>query len=161
MSSTPEEWVPRLASPDDAVEIGRLLHDFNSEFDTPSRGPDFLATRLESLLATPQTFAIVAGTPAVAAALVTLRTNVWFDGPVALLDELYVVPDLRSLGIGSAIIDLLIATSLERGVDLIEINVDEGDVDAQRFYARHGFAATELGSDERALYFFQVMHLDG
>jgi hypothetical protein len=42
----------------------------------------------------------------------------------------------------------------ERSVSLVEINVDEGDVDARRFYERHGFAATEPGSPERALYYY-------
>ena len=42
-------------------------------------------------------------------------------------------------------------------VDLIEINVDEGDVDAQRFYERHGFSSTEPGSTERAFYYSQEL----
>jgi len=82
--------------------------------------------------------AILAGTPAVAVALLTLRTNVWYAGEVALLDELYVDPRWRGQGIGSAIIKSLTTISRDRGVDLIEINVDEGDVEAQRFYERHG-----------------------
>jgi hypothetical protein len=44
-----------------------------------------------------------------------------------------------------------------RGVELIEINVDEGDVDAQRFYERHGFSSTEPGSSERAFYYTQEL----
>jgi len=61
-----------------------------------------------------------------------------------------VEPRLRGQGIGSAILKELTSISRGRGVDLIEINVDEGDVDAQRFYERHGFAVTESGSTERA-----------
>ena len=45
----------------------------------------------------------------------------------------------------------------ERGAELVEINVDEGDVDAQRFYERHGFSPTEPDTGERAFYFFQEL----
>jgi GNAT superfamily N-acetyltransferase len=148
-----DRWPVRLATADDADEVAALLHDFNVEFDTPTPGPEVLARRLRGLLANETTFAILAGTPAVAVALITLRPNVWFAGPVALLDELYVVPALRGEGIGSGVVDLLRSTARARSVDLIEINVDEGDVDAQRFYERHGFAATEPGSTERAFYY--------
>jgi GNAT superfamily N-acetyltransferase len=150
-------WSPRLATADDAEEIGRLLHDFNTEFDTPTPGAGVLAARLRVLLAGDDTLAILAGTPAAGVALVTLRTNVWYDGPVALLDELYVVPTQRGQGIGSAMIRHLMATARARRVRLIEINVDEGDVDAQRFYQRHGFSATDPVTDEGAFYYFQEL----
>jgi GNAT superfamily N-acetyltransferase len=149
----PGEWTPWTAGPGDAEEVARLLHDFNTEFDTLSPGPGVLATRLRVLLAEPATVAILAGRPPVALALVTLRPNVWYDGPVALLDELYVEPALRDRGIGTAVIGELLALAHRRGVDRIEINVDEGDTDAQRFYERHGFSATEPGTDERAFYY--------
>ena len=119
--------------------------------------PSALAARLRTLLASDSTVAILAGKPPVALALVTLRPNVWYAGPVALLDELYVVPELRGQGIGSALIAELLATAPAMGVDLIEINVDEGDTDARRFYERHGFTATEPGSTERAFYYRQEL----
>ena len=150
-------WTPRRATVDDADEVARLLHDFNTEFDTPSPGPGVLADRLRVLLAGEDTLAILAGSPAVAVGLVTFRPNVWYTGPVALLDELYVVPSLRSQGIGSAIIGLLLAVAEERRVGLIEINVDEGDVDAQRFYERHDFTTTEPNSNERAFYYWRAL----
>src|SRR3954468_19701745 len=95
---------PRVATVDDAGEVARLLHDFNVEFSTPSPGAVILAERLRRLLGQDDTFAILAGSRSVAVALVTLRPNVWYGGPVALLDELYVVPELRGQRIGSAII---------------------------------------------------------
>jgi GNAT superfamily N-acetyltransferase len=143
----------RLATPDDAVEVARLLHDFNTEFDTPSPGVDALAERLAELLGGPSTVAILAGRPNLGVALVTLRPNVWYPGPVALLDELYVVPDHRGRGIGSEILSHLMTVAAERSVDLIEINVDEADVDAQRFYERHGFSGLEPDTGERAYYY--------
>jgi GNAT superfamily N-acetyltransferase len=150
-------WPTRLATTEDAEEAARLLHDFNTEFDTPSPGVAFLAERLRVLLAGDDTAAILAGSPAVAIALITFRTNVWYEGRVALLDELYVVPELRGQGIGSMIIAAMLSMARAGGVDLIEINVDEGDIDAQRFYERHGFATTEPGSTERAFYYSQEL----
>src|SRR5690606_2538623 len=75
-----DEREPREATAADAAEVARLLHDFNNEFDTPSPGADVLAARLQVLLAGDETFAILAGRPAVAVALVTLRPNVWYAG---------------------------------------------------------------------------------
>jgi GNAT superfamily N-acetyltransferase len=152
-----DQWILRLATVDDARAVARLLLDFNVEYGVVSPGVDVLTSRLRALLADPGTFAILAGTPAVAVALVTLRSNVWYEGHVALLDELYVVPHLRGHGIGTAIIDHLMSVSRSRGVDLIEINVDEGDVDAQRFYERHGFTATEPDTTERAFYYHKEL----
>jgi GNAT superfamily N-acetyltransferase len=152
---------PRLAGPDDAAEVAALLDAFNREFDTPTPGRDVLAARLRHLLATPDTFALLAGDPAVGVALVTLRTNVWYDGTVALLDELYVAPELRGQGIGSGILGLLATEAARRGVSLVEINVDESDVDAQRFYERHGYAGVEEATGERAFYYSQELPLAG
>lgn len=147
-----------MATVEDAGEVARLLHDFNEEFDTPSPGVDVLAGRLRVLLAGDCTMAVLAGAPPVAVALVTLRPNVWYAGPVALLDELYVVPDRRGRGIGSAVVDLVMSAVRERGAELVEINVDEGDVDAQRFYEGHGFSAFQTpGSTERAFYYSQEL----
>ena len=152
-----ESWPVRVATVDDADVVGRLLDEFNREFDTPTPGPGVLTDRLRLLLATDHTIAILAGAPAIAVALVTLRPNVWYDGLVALLDELYVAPSVRGRGIGSAIVRRLLELAQYRHVQLIEINVDEGDVDARRFYERHGFAATDAGSDERAFYYFREL----
>jgi GNAT superfamily N-acetyltransferase len=154
---TADDPITRRATPDDAERVAQLLHDFNTEFDTPSPGPDRLAARLRVLLAGPDTLALLGGSPAVAVGLVTLRPNVWYDGKVALLDELYVEPARRGQGIGSAIIEHLLGLAPGEEIDLIEINVDEGDVDARRFYERHGFSSTEPGSTERALYYHREL----
>ncbi len=147
----------RIAEPQEAEVVAALLHDFNTEFDTPTPGVAVLATRLRALLGGASTIALLAGEPASAVALVTLRPNVWYDGPVALLDELYVVPDRRGEGVGSKMIGLFMDECRARGVELIEINVDESDVDAQRFYRRHGFSDVDPDSGERASYFLQEL----
>ena len=148
---------PRVAEASEADEVGRLLHDFNTEFETPSPGADVLSERLAVHLASECMFAILAGSPAFAVALVSVRPNVWYRGRVGLLDELYVDPKRRSEGTGSAILGLLAEHALTLGIDAVEINVDEGDVDAQRFYERHGYSSIDPESNERAFYYFQEL----
>ncbi|WP_312170871.1 GNAT family N-acetyltransferase [Microbacterium sp.] len=143
----------RRADPSDAERIAALLHAFNTEFDTETPGVAVLTERLRMLLAGPSTFAVIGGDPATGVALVTLRPNVWFDGPVALLDEMYVVPELRGTGIGSAILLRMVEICRELGVSEIEINVDESDADTMRFYERHGFINGDPDTGEKAYYF--------
>jgi GNAT superfamily N-acetyltransferase len=138
-----------------------LLDAFNREFATPTPGPDVLAARLTTLLAGDAVIAFLSGEPPVAVALTTLRPNVWYDGPVGLLDELYVVPELRGRGIGSALLALVEATLGQRGAELLEINVDGDDTDTRRFYERHGYTNMDPGQREPMLYYYREIHQSG
>jgi GNAT superfamily N-acetyltransferase len=144
----------RVATTGDARDVAVLLDAFNTEFDTPTPGATGLEGRLRDLLSTPSIFAAVAGEPLVGLALVSLRPNAWHDGPVALLDELYVVPELRGRGIGTALLTQARAEARRRGAELMEINVDAPDTDARRFYERHGFSCVEPDTGEVAFYYW-------
>jgi GNAT superfamily N-acetyltransferase len=99
----------------------------------------------------------VVGEPAVGVALITLRPNVWYDGSVALLDELYVIPELRGRGLGSALLEATEGEVVRRGGEVLEINVDGEDSDARRFYERHGYVNTEPGQEEPMLYYHREL----
>jgi GNAT superfamily N-acetyltransferase len=148
---------PRLATPTDAVIVARLLDAFNREFHAPTPGPEVLAARLRQLLADTQVIAFLAGDPAVGVALLTLRPNVWFEGPVGLLDELYVAPEARGRGIGSALLAAVESITHERGGRLVEIAVDGADTDTRRFYERHGYTDTEAGQDQPSFYYHRAI----
>ena len=123
-----------------------LLDVFNREFDTPTTGKAVLATRLRRLLA---------GRDVIA--LLTLRPNLWYDGPVAVLDELYVAPEARGRGLGSALLAAAEAVTRQRGGELLEINVDGDDTGARRFYERHGYVHTEPGEDQPVLHYYREL----
>ena len=144
---------PRVAAPADAATVARLLDAFNREFHSPTPGPEVLAARLDRLLADPAVMALLAGDPAVAVALLTLRPNVWYDGPVGLLDELYVAPEARRRGIGSTLLAAVESLTRARGGRLVEIAVDGADIDARRFYERNGYTDTGAGQDQPSLYY--------
>lgn len=149
----------RRATPHDAARLAELLHAFNTEFDTETPGVEVLAERLRTLLGGTSTFAVLGGDPAVGLALVSLRPNVWSEGPVALLDELYVEPARRGGGVGGAVLRHMVEICRELGVAAIEINVDESDAAAMRFYERHGFSGVDPDSGERAFYFYRSLEV--
>jgi ribosomal protein S18 acetylase RimI-like enzyme len=151
---TDSDYPVRVCGSVETPVAAQLLHDFNSEFDTPTPPVAELAERLRHLVSRDDIEVLLAGDPAFAVAVITFRPSVWTPGPVALLEELYVRPDLRSRGIGAAVLERAIDSARKRGVTTFEINVDEGDVDAQRFYRSHGFTEIEYPeTGERAFYF--------
>lgn len=143
--------VIRRAGEGEAELVATLLRDFNTEFDTPV--PAGLERRFAALLAREDVIVILAGT--VGFAYLTLRPSPYYDGPVAMLEELYVAPGRRGAGIGSAIMARVLDELAQRGAGEMQINVDEVDTDARRFYERHGFTNIEHGS--RMLLYIQEL----
>jgi GNAT superfamily N-acetyltransferase len=143
----------RAASVADAAVLADLLDRFNREYETPTPGPAVLVGRLEHLLSSGNIIALLAGEPAVGLAMLTLRPNLWHEGPVALLDELYVVPGERRRGIGTALLKAAEDECRQRGSGLLEINVDGEDAAARRFYERHGYTDRDPGQAEPELYY--------
>ena len=146
---------------DDTTAAAELLDAFNQEFNAPTPGPDAIAARLAALLGDQTTFALVASLPdsgeTVGIALVTLRTNVWYQGWVGLLDELYVVPDHRNHRLGTSLLRAAEAELVARGGEVLEIGVDGEDVDAQRFYERHGYVDHDEWSDQPSKMYFREL----
>jgi ribosomal protein S18 acetylase RimI-like enzyme len=56
------------------------------------------------------------------------------------IKQLYTAPGLTGKGIGAALMDWAMAEARAYGADAIQLSVWSGNTDAQRFYARYGFA---------------------
>ena len=145
----------RRATAADAEVLARMLWDFNTEFETETDDVPALRARFERLLGLPEIVAVVAedDDAPVGFALLSVRPAIWFDGPVAQLEELYVVPALRDRGIGTALLTTAVELVRDRGSPELQINVDEADAATRRFYERHGWVNIEPGTDYRMLFY--------
>ncbi|WP_235736686.1 GNAT family N-acetyltransferase [Nocardioides alcanivorans] len=148
----------RAAALEDADVVGGLLFDFNIEFETPTPPAQEFARRFASLLLRDDVLVLLAGPEeATGFAYLTLRPTPYGDGPLAQLEELYVRPHLRGRGIGTALLTRAAVEVEGRGAIEMHINVDEIDVDARRFYERHGFVNIEPGTDYRMLCYLREL----
>ena len=72
-------------------------------------------------------------------------------------DTVVVVLALDPDPVGFALLQCAIRTVQERGCEEMHINVDEPDIDARRFYERHGFSNYELGQEYRMLCYVREL----
>jgi ribosomal protein S18 acetylase RimI-like enzyme len=123
----------------DLDAVGRLLHDFNREFDDPAPRPAQLAVRVRELLAGGDTGLVVAGDAPVALALMRFRLSLWGRGLECYLAELYVIPALRGQGIGRALMEAAMDLARARGADYMDLGTAETDIAARHLYESLGF----------------------
>jgi ribosomal protein S18 acetylase RimI-like enzyme len=144
----------RRAAASDAGAIGRLLHDFNTEYGDPTPGPRRLADRVRELLDGGDTAVLLCGDGPDGLAVLRFRPALWSRAPECYLAELYVVPARRGHGLGRALMDAAMELARERGADHMDLGTSEDDVAARALYEKLGFTNREGRPDgPRMLYY--------
>ena len=144
----------RRATPEDAPDVARLLHDFNTEFDEPTPGVAVLAERAARMLGAGELIVLLAGDGPDGLAQLRLSPSIWSDAPGAYLDELYVAPAKRGDGMGRALLEAAMDAAREAGADHIDLNTGETDTAARALYESAGFTNREGGPEgPRMLYY--------
>jgi ribosomal protein S18 acetylase RimI-like enzyme len=128
---------------EDAENIGRLLHDFNSEYEERTPGPRALAERARQLLATDETIILLGGREPQGLAVLRFRPAIWMEALECYLAELYVVPDRRGQGLGRALMEAAIKLAREKGAAYMDLGTSEDDVAARALYESLGFSNRE------------------
>ena len=147
--------VVRAAAADDLDAVGRLLDDFNREYDEPTPGPQRIAARLGELVAGGDTAVLLVGTGPDGLALLRFRPSLWSSGLECYLAELYVVPALRGRGLGRALLDAAIALARDRGADHMDLGTSDDDVAARALYESAGFTNRERPPDGPVMYVYE------
>ncbi|HEY5016975.1 MAG TPA: GNAT family N-acetyltransferase [Streptosporangiaceae bacterium] len=146
----------RLADRDDAAVIGRLLYDFNREFDEPTPAPAALAQRLRQLMAGGDTTVVLGGDGPDGLAVLRFRAAIWSSGLECDLAELYVTPAGRGRGLGRALMEAALTEARRRGADSMDIGVDEPDHVARRLYESLGFTNRAGGAGGPVMYVYEL-----
>ena len=147
--------VVRLAGLEDAAAVGRLLYDFNREFNEPTPAPSALAERIRHLLEGGDTLALLAGDEPAGLAVLRFRAAIWSAGLECYRAELYVAPANRGQGLGRALMEAALHQARDRGADTMDIGVDEPDHAARRLYESLGFTNRAAGEDGPVMYVYE------
>lgn len=145
----------RRAEGEDAAEIARLLHDFNTEFSEPTPGVAALTGYVRPLLNEGEVTALLAGEGPDGIALLRFRTAIWTGEPEAHLQELYVVPSLRERGVGRALLEASIEAARDAGATGIDLNTGATDTAARALYESFGFSNREGSPDGPSMLFYE------
>ena len=145
----------RRAGPEDAEAIGRLLHDFNSEYGDFTPGPGQLARRVGDLLDSGQVSVVLAGDGPDGLALMRFRPSLWSETLDCYLEELYVVPDKRGGGIGRALMEAAMELARAAGAAHMDLGTGEDDTAARALYEKLGFDNREGKPDGSIQYFYE------
>jgi len=149
------QHVVRRADASDAEAAGRLLHDFNTEYDEFTPGAGAVAERLRELIPSGEVTVLLAGDPPQGLALLRFRPSLWTETLDCHLEELYVVPHRRGRGLGRALMDAAMALARERGAAHMELGTSEDDTAARALYERLGFTNREGNPDGPVMYFYE------
>jgi ribosomal protein S18 acetylase RimI-like enzyme len=133
----------RRAGVEDAADVARLLHDFNTEYDDPTPPVEVLAERVRELLAGEGIVALLAGGEPLGIALFRVRPSLWSSAADVYLEELYVVPGHRGRGIGRALLEAAMEAAREAGADHFELTTGETDAAARALYESCGMTNRE------------------
>jgi ribosomal protein S18 acetylase RimI-like enzyme len=153
--TAPADLAVRRAELADAEVIGRLLHDFNAEFEERTPGPRKLAKRARTLLAAGEITVLLAGVEPDGLAVLRFRPSIWTEALECYLAELYVVPNRRGQGLGRALMEAAIELARREGADYMELGTSEADVAARGLYESLGFSNREGKPDGPVNYFYE------
>jgi ribosomal protein S18 acetylase RimI-like enzyme len=145
----------RRAGIEDAEAIGRLLHDFNTEYDDFTPGAEAVGERIRQLLESGEVTVVIGGAGPDGLALLRFRPSLWSRTLDCYLEELYVVPERRGRGLGQALMEAAMDVARERGAAHMDLGTAETDTAARGLYEKLGFSNREGKPDGPINFFYE------
>jgi ribosomal protein S18 acetylase RimI-like enzyme len=146
------------ARPDDLEAVAALIAEFRDWWGKSAPSDADIRATAGALLEDPKTefFLAFADGEAVGIAQVRYRLSVWTGSDDCWLEDLYVKDDARGGGHGRRLVEAVVESARSRGCKRIELDVNELNEDALRFYEALGFT-TEPKPPGRTLFVSRLL----
>jgi ribosomal protein S18 acetylase RimI-like enzyme len=143
------------ASADDASEVARLLHDFQTEFSEPAPPLEVLTERIAAFIERGDAIFLLAGAGPDGMAEIRLRPSLMTGELDAYLEELYVAPARRGEGLGRALLEAAMEVARGEGAVHMDLGTSEDDTAARALYESAGFTNREGRPDGPVMFVYE------
>lgn len=146
----------RVGGPEDADLLGRMLHEFNLEYDETEPPAEQMAALARHQLTSGEVAVIFGpGDPPDGFAQLRYRSSLYEPGPDACLEELWVRPHARGTGLGRALLEAAMDLAREHGATRIDLNTTVTDEAARALYTKCGFTNEEFGTPGATMLYYE------
>jgi ribosomal protein S18 acetylase RimI-like enzyme len=129
----------RLATPEDAADVARLLVAFRDWTGRSEPSDSSFRASVERIMASPDSEYLLAGDPALGVCQLRYRHSVWTASDDCLLEDLYVSDEARGRGYGRALVEAAFERARSRGCKRVELDANEANTPAIGLYEALGF----------------------
>jgi ribosomal protein S18 acetylase RimI-like enzyme len=142
------------AGPEDVADVARLIAEFRDWWGKSQPSVNAIESTVTKLVGDGDALFLLARDDegdAVGVCQLRFRLSVWTGVDDCWLEDLYVTDSARSGGHGRELVDAAFESARARGCKRIELDVNEQNADALRFYESLGFT-TEPKPPGRTLF---------
>jgi ribosomal protein S18 acetylase RimI-like enzyme len=129
----------RVATPDDAEVVARLLCDFRDHERRHWPPDENMRAAVERLIGRDDGEYLLGGDPPMGIVQLRYRYGVWWDAEDCCVEDVFVREEARGTGLGRALVALAIERARERGCRRLELDTGEDNAPAQSLYRSLGF----------------------
>jgi ribosomal protein S18 acetylase RimI-like enzyme len=142
----------RLATPEDAADVARLIAAFRDWQGRAEPSDASIEASVRRLIADPNTEYLLGGDPPTGVLQLRFRHAVWTGADDAHLEDLFVTAGARGSGVGRELVEAALERARERGAARILLDTNESNAAALRLYRSVGFRSGSEESGGRDLF---------
>ena len=135
--------------------MARLLVAFRDHWGSNSPSDNAFLAGVERLMDDVNTDFVLGAAdedgPPVAVAQLRYRFGIWRAGTECLLEDLYLEPQARGAGLGTAMMEAVLVRAMERGARQVELDTFEDNTAAIALYEKMGLRLQQPGESSRRL----------